>query len=148
MNGRVKVEDTTPVFDVRHICTYLLLTRVYVQERYFWLVRCTLKSFRSTNASDDEADADFEPEAESKKPKKPRGCPKGKGGAQSRSLSLGAKPKGKKGGVAFNIHQAPPPLAQFVPPCPHNAPSVNDDFIWSITPLERTILPHSSTKLH
>ena len=39
MNGRVKVKDMTPVFDVRHICTYLLLTRVYVQERYFWLVR-------------------------------------------------------------------------------------------------------------
>jgi hypothetical protein len=41
MNGRVKVKDMTPVFDVRHICTYLLLTRVYVQERYFWLVRCS-----------------------------------------------------------------------------------------------------------
>jgi hypothetical protein len=40
MNGRVKDKDMTPVFDVRHICTYLLLTRVYVQEQYFWLVRC------------------------------------------------------------------------------------------------------------
>jgi hypothetical protein len=43
MNGHVKVKDMTLVFDVRHISTYLLLTRVYVQERYFWLVRCVFR---------------------------------------------------------------------------------------------------------
>jgi hypothetical protein len=47
MNGHVKVKDTTPVFDVRHICTYLLLTRVNVQKRYFWLVRWVSKSLIS-----------------------------------------------------------------------------------------------------
>ena len=52
MNGRVKAKDTTPVFDVRHICTYLLLTRVYVQEQYFWLVRCMVLEMDNKGAVD------------------------------------------------------------------------------------------------
>ena len=39
----MSIDEKTQVFDARHMCTYLLLKRVYVLERCFLFHRCVSK---------------------------------------------------------------------------------------------------------